>query len=54
MGFMGHNHVVLDDAIEIPFRLAAIKKFGPKRGSLEKAFSEAITDWTKKSNKPVK
>lgn len=40
--------LVLDEKLAIKFRKAAYEKGGHKKGSLSKAFEEAVKDWIKK------
>ncbi len=49
---MGRINQVIDDKLEAEFREAARKKFGDKKGSLKKAFKEAVEMWIA-ANKPL-
>lgn len=42
---MGRINQVIDDKLEAEFREAARNKFGDKKGSLKKAFKEAVEMW---------
>jgi len=45
---MGRINQVIDNELEAKLRAAARKKFGDKKGSLKKAFEEAVEMWVKK------
>lgn len=44
---MGRIDAVIPDELETQFRMMIIKKFGGKRGDLQRAVQEAIELWVK-------
>lgn len=46
---MGRLNLDIPDELEEAFREKAMKKFGFKRGSLNKALTEAVERWVKES-----
>ena len=48
---MARMTVTVSDAREKEFRETAAKKFGFKRGSVEKAVDEAFKEWVAKNGK---
>lgn len=45
---MGKINLVLKDKLEKQFRDAIFKKYGLKRGNIQKAIEEAINEWMQK------
>ena len=50
---MGKLGIEISDKLEKEFRAVIFAKFAMKKGNINKAFEEAIKDWTEK-NKPKK
>ena len=48
---MGRINQVIDNELEAKLRAAARKKFGDKKGSLKKAFEEAVQLWIETQNR---
>lgn len=46
---VGKLNISLSDELEEKFREVVFKKFGMKKGNINKAFEEAIDDWIKKN-----
>ncbi|MDD3492273.1 MAG: hypothetical protein PHZ19_02090 [Candidatus Thermoplasmatota archaeon] len=46
---MGQMNIKISDELEQEFRLTAVEKYGPKRGFLVNAVTEAFTEWVKKN-----
>lgn len=47
---MGKLNLTVEDGVERRFREAAFKKFGYKKGSLQKAVEEALNEWIQRNN----
>lgn len=45
---MGKINLIVNDKLEEKFRQLAFQKFGYRRGSLQRAVEEAITEWVQK------
>lgn len=46
---MGQMNIKIPDDLEEEFRMTAVEKFGPKRGFLVKAVTEAFEEWIEKN-----
>lgn len=46
---VGKLNISLSDELEEKFREVVFKKFGMKKGNINKAFEEAIDDWINKN-----
>ncbi|MEM4577189.1 MAG: hypothetical protein QW701_07115 [Candidatus Nezhaarchaeales archaeon] len=47
---MGKLNLTIEDEVERRFREAAFKKFGYKKGSLQKAVEEALNEWIQRNS----
>ena len=48
---MGRIDAVIQDELDKKFRMAVVKKFGGKKGTLTEALEEAIKEWTTRHGK---
>lgn len=48
---MGKIYAEIDDTLDLKFRELILKKFGPRRGALQAAVTEAIKLWVEKESK---
>lgn len=47
---MGKLNLTIEDGTEGKFREAAFKKFGYRKGSLQKAVEEALNEWIQRNS----
>jgi len=46
---MGKLNLAVEDGLEEEFRRTAFQKFGYRKGSLQRALEEALTEWVQRN-----